>query len=114
MKSLMENWKRFLNESAKVWKIEKLPGKAMRKSVYRLVHVPSGMVIPTDYYKTDRNSLKQLINFLESKADELGWDDIGSNNPSEETVASIHTTIINSEFKRDSMKYVAINIGDNQ
>ena len=110
----MENWKKYLNESTSVWKSEKLAGKAKGKTIYRIVHVPSGMVIPTDYYKTGRNDVKNLIGFLESKAEELGWDDIGSNNPSEETMVSIHNTIINSEFKRDSMEYVSVKVGNEQ
>ena len=108
----MENWKRFVNESTGVWKSQNI-GKVKGRTVYRLVHMPSGMVISTSYYKTSRKDVKELIKFLEDKAEEMGWNDISSDNPSEETIISIHNTIISSDFKRDSMKYtVAVNIGD--
>ena len=55
MKKLMENWNKFLKESndilwsSGVWGIQLLQGHTKSKKWHRIVHIPSGMVIPTDY-----------------------------------------------------------------
>ena len=115
MKLIMENWNKFLKESndilwsSGVWGIQLLQGHTKSKKWHRIVHIPSGAVIPTDYYKSKKvKDVKDLINFLNTH----NWPDINSPNPSPETISDIHDTIINSDFKRDAMIYVSAKTGE--
>ena len=83
-------------------------GKLSQKEQYAVIHVPSGMKIPTDFYKSTRNDVKALIQFLNTQS----WPDINSPNPSEETIDSIHDMIIDSEFARPTMKYTKIALNE--
>ena len=107
----MENWKKFINEDQnnEIWDIVLLQGRTKSQKWYQIVHIPSGMVIPTDYYKAKKKSdVEKLINFLKTKK----WPDIHLPNPSEETIKDVQDTIINSDFKRDVMIYVSAKTGE--
>ena len=115
MKKLMENWNKFLKESndirwsSGVWGIRLLQGHAKSKKWYQIVHLPSNIPIRTNYYKAKREKdVKDLINFLNTH----NWPDIDSPNPSPETLNDIQHTIINSDFKRDTMIYVSAKTGE--
>ena len=117
MKQLMENWKRFVNESKEVWKPEKQAKRG--KSSWRIAHIPSKssrVSIPVEYHRnfSRKSEAVEFIEFLNSKAQEENWSDIGSESPSEETLKSLHNTIINSKFKNPNYKYtLAVGIEDN-
>jgi len=66
------------------------------------------MKIPTGFYRSTRNDVKALIQFLNTQS----WPDIDSPNPSEETINSIHDMIIDSEFSRPSMKYAKVSLNE--
>ena len=83
-------------------------GRLSQKEQYAVVHVPSGMQIPTAYYKSTKNDVKALIQFLDGQV----WPDISSAEPSEDTVNSIHDIIIDSEFARPSMKYTKVSLNE--
>ena len=83
-------------------------GRLSQKEQYAVVHIPSGMQIPTAYYKSTKNDVKALIQFLDGQV----WPDISSAEPSEDTVNSIHDIIIDSEFARPSMKYTKVSLNE--
>ena len=102
---------------SKVWKMVPIgkaatksdkTGRLSKKEQYAVIHIPSGMKIPTGYYRSTKNDVKALIQFLDGKT----WPDINSPNPSEETINSIHDVIIDSEFSRPSMKYTKVAINE--
>ena len=84
-------------------------GKLTPKNQFAIIHIPSGMKIPTDYYKSTEKEVKALIQFLDSQT----WHDIESPNPSEETINSIHDMIIsNEDFARPAMKYTKVALNE--
>jgi len=83
-------------------------GKLTYRSHFAVIHIPSGMKIPTDYYKSTEKEVKALIQFLDGQI----WSDINSAEPSEETINSIHDVIIGSEFARPSMKYTKTTLNE--
>ena len=81
---------------SKVWKMVPIgkaatksdkTGRLSKKEQYAVIHIPSGMKIPTGYYRSTKNDVKALIQFLDGQT----WPDINSPNPSEETINSIQT-----------------------
>ena len=102
---------------SKVWKMVPIgkaatksdkTGRLSKKEQYAVIHIPSGMKIPTGYYRSTKNDVKALIQFLDGQT----WPDINSANPSEETINSIHDMIIDSEFSRPSMKYTKVTLNE--
>ena len=102
---------------SKVWKMVPIgkaatksdkTGRLSKKEQYAVIHIPSGMKIPTGYYRSTKNDVKALIQFLDGQT----WPDINSPNPSEETINSIHDMIIDSEFSRPSMKYTKVSLNE--
>jgi len=103
--------------SSKIWKMVPIgkaatpsakTGRLSQKEQYAVVHIPSGMKIPTDYYRSTKNDVKALIQFLDSQS----WPDITSSTPSMETIESIHDVIIDSKFSRPSMKYTKVTLNE--
>lgn len=118
MKSYMNSWRGFINESKKEikqLKIKKIDGsdpmvdikwesenwfiwnmgKVKGTSLWSVNHKASGAAIPSNYYIGGLGAAKKLItNVLEP----LNLPDISSNTPSDESIAAIRQALIDSEY----------------